>query len=384
MTLIIAGVTLYFNVYRFIGYKISIGSDAITFVKSKEEFNKTYMEVQKEIKAKYKNVVVKNDFTIDKVKVDDASLFVSGDALKKIISKKFNIEVDAFVMKSDNKKVAYVINEKQGKEILSSIKDYYSKKIKLDNVTKIQIENNITYELGKTKITNLYSNSEIAKAIIKYNDKSKSPVIAVKVVGKVTKEEIIHPSTIIKSSNKLMSGTNQIQKIGINGIKKVTTEVICVNNNKQSQKVVLEEIKVPVQNKEILVGTNKPAIVEMANMNTPSRGSISSSFGMRWGKMHKGIDIAANLGAAIHAALDGSVIYAGWQEGYGNVIKIDHGKDIETTYAHCSNITVKKGEVVSKGSKIGEVGSTGNSTGPHLHFEVRRKGEPENPAKYIK
>ena len=270
MTLVIAGVTLYFNVYRFIGYKISIGSDAITFVKSKEEFNKTYVELQKEIKAKYTNVVVKNDFTLDKVKVDDNSLFISGDALKKIISKKFNIEVDAFVMKSDNKKVAYVVNGKQGKEILSSIKDYYSKKIRLDKITKIHVENNITYELGRTKITNLYSNSEISKAIIKYNDKSKAPVIAVKVVGNVTKEEIIHPITIIKSSSKLMSGTNQTQKIGINGIKKVTTEVICVNNNKQSQKVVSEEIKVPVQNKEILLGTNKPTIVGVANMNTPS------------------------------------------------------------------------------------------------------------------
>ena len=119
-------------------------------------------------------------------------------------------------------------------------------------------------------------------------------------------------------------------------------------------------------------------------MNSPSRGSISSSFGMRWGKMHKGIDIAASFGATINAVLDGTVNYAAWQDGYGNVIKINHGGGIETTYAHCSVINVKKGEVVKLGEKIGEVGSTGNSTGPHLHFEVRENGEPINPQKYIK
>jgi murein DD-endopeptidase MepM/ murein hydrolase activator NlpD len=119
-------------------------------------------------------------------------------------------------------------------------------------------------------------------------------------------------------------------------------------------------------------------------INTPSRGSISSDFGMRWGRMHKGIDIAANLGATINAALDGTVSYADWQDGYGKVIKIDHGRGIESTYAHCSSITVKKGEVVKQGEKIGEVGSTGNSTGPHLHFEVRENGEPKNPQKYMK
>lgn len=332
ITLLIVAITLYFNIYRFSGYKISIGSDTITFVKSKKEFNKTYNEFQSEIKAKYNNVVTKKDFSLQKIKIDDSTLFISGDNLKKVMLKKFSTEVDAFTMKSDNKKVAYVINEKQGKEILDLVQEHYSKKTKLDSITKTHVENNITYELVKTEIGNLYNNSEIASAIIEYDEKSKAPLIAVKIAGNVTKEEI----------------------------------------------------KVPVQNKEILVGTNKPQTAEMAYMNTPSRGAISSTFGMRWGKAHKGIDIAANLGEVINAALDGTVVYAGWQEGYGNVVKIHHGKDVETIYAHCSKITVKQGEAVNKGEKIGEVGSTGNSTGPHLHFEVREKGEPQNPERYIK
>ena len=131
-------------------------------------------------------------------------------------------------------------------------------------------------------------------------------------------------------------------------------------------------------------GNKKATLLVDASINSPSRGSISSPFGTRWGKMHKGIDIAASFGANINAALDGTISYAGWESGYGNVIKIDHGKAVETTYAHCSVIVVKKGEAVKKGEKIGEVGSTGHSTGPHLHFEVRENGEPKNPQKYIK
>jgi murein DD-endopeptidase MepM/ murein hydrolase activator NlpD len=105
---------------------------------------------------------------------------------------------------------------------------------------------------------------------------------------------------------------------------------------------------------------------------------------MRWGKMHQGVDIAANMGTRINAVLDGTVIFAGWQEGYGKIIQLSHSGGIQTTYAHCSFIDVTKGETIKQGEKIGEVGSTGNSTGPHLHFEVRKNGEPQDPEKYVK
>lgn len=384
ITLIVTGTIAYFNVYRFNGYKVSIGSAPITFVKSKKEFNKMYVELQQEINAKYSNVIIKKDFTISKVKVDDESIFISGDSLKKVMSKRFNIVVDALLMKSDNKKVAYVASENQGKEILNSIKDYYSKGTKLNSIKETNIENKISYNPVRIKIGDLYENAAIIKELIEYNNKAQTPLISVNIVGNTIKEQPIYATTIVKSSDKLMSGVNKVQRAGIDGIKKITTEVITINNKMVSQRVLKEETTKPVQNKEILVGTYKPIILQLAYMNRPSRGSISSSFGMRWGKMHKGIDIAASFGDTINAALDGTVAYAGWQDGYGNVIKINHGDDIETTYAHCSSIAVKKGEEVKQGEKIGEVGSTGNSTGPHLHFEVRENGEPKNPEKYIK
>ncbi|MCB2290676.1 peptidoglycan DD-metalloendopeptidase family protein [Clostridium sp. CS001] len=313
-----------------------------------------------------------------------ATMFMTDDNFKKEILKRFNITVDAFLMKSDNKKLAYVVSEKQGKEVLNSIKDYYSQNAKLNTITEINIDNKITYEFAKIRIGNLYENDEITQSIIKYNSKAQKPIITVRVVGNTIKDQVVKYTTIMKSSDKLMSGASKVQLSGVDGIKKVTNEVIFLNNNLASEKPLKSEIVTPMQSKEILIGTNKPVILDVAYMNTPSRGSISSSFGVRWGKMHKGIDIAANLGATISAALDGTVTYAGWQDGYGNVIKMDHGDKVETTYAHCSAITVKKGEVVNQGEKIGEVGSTGNSTGPHLHFEVRKNGEPINPENYIK
>lgn len=116
----------------------------------------------------------------------------------------------------------------------------------------------------------------------------------------------------------------------------------------------------------------------------PAKGTITSPFGMRWGQMHNGVDIGASMGDPIYSAMDGKVTCAEWEDGYGKVIKIDHGIGMQTVYAHCSSIAVNIGQTVKRGEKIGEVGSTGRSTGPHVHFEVRVEEVPQDPMKYFK
>jgi murein DD-endopeptidase MepM/ murein hydrolase activator NlpD len=114
----------------------------------------------------------------------------------------------------------------------------------------------------------------------------------------------------------------------------------------------------------------------------PVNGVVTSGFGWRWGRMHEGIDIVAPTGTSIRAAAAGTVIYAGYMGGYGNIVIIDHGDGLSTAYAHQSAIYVGSGSV-SQGTVIGAVGSTGNSTGPHLHFEVRVNGSAVDPMGYL-
>lgn len=111
----------------------------------------------------------------------------------------------------------------------------------------------------------------------------------------------------------------------------------------------------------------------------PTEGVLTSHFGMRWGAMHQGIDIGAPTGTPIYAANDGRVIFSGTQGGYGKIIIIDHGEGFHTAYAHQSRLVSVAGDSVQRGQIIGLVGSTGNSTGPHLHFETRINGSPVNP-----
>ena len=115
----------------------------------------------------------------------------------------------------------------------------------------------------------------------------------------------------------------------------------------------------------------------------PAKGEISSFFGKRWGKTHKGIDIAADMGDNIVAADEGTVIFSGTQESYGKVIIIDHQNGYTTRYAHCSKLYAKKGECVGRGDLIAAVGNTGNSTGPHLHFEIRRDNTALDPLGFV-
>jgi len=120
-----------------------------------------------------------------------------------------------------------------------------------------------------------------------------------------------------------------------------------------------------------------------AGLIWPVSAPITSSFGWRWGRMHEGIDLGAPYGSPIRAAAAGTVIYCGWEGGYGNLVVIDHGGSLATAYGHQSSIAVGCGQQVSQGQVIGYVGSTGHSTGPHLHFEVRINGNAVDPLGYL-
>ncbi len=136
---------------------------------------------------------------------------------------------------------------------------------------------------------------------------------------------------------------------------------------------------------EKIISSEEPSsTVQGIGLIKPVSGVITSRFGARWGSTHKGLDIGTSTGTAIAAAASGTVTFSGWDSyGLGYCVKIDHGSGVETVYGHCSSLYVTQGQSVSQGEAIAAVGSTGNSTGPHLHLEIRLNGVPQNPQLYL-
>jgi murein DD-endopeptidase MepM/ murein hydrolase activator NlpD len=128
---------------------------------------------------------------------------------------------------------------------------------------------------------------------------------------------------------------------------------------------------------------SSPVAPSTSGLIWPVNGPVTSGFGMRWGRMHTGIDIAVPTGTPVHASASGVVVFAGWMSGYGNLVAIDHGGGLATAYAHNSSLLVSVGQKVSQGEVISLSGSTGHSTGPHVHFEVRVNGVPVDPLQYL-
>ncbi len=131
-------------------------------------------------------------------------------------------------------------------------------------------------------------------------------------------------------------------------------------------------------------GSDEAPTKEARFIRPVAKARITSRFGMRWGRHHDGVDFAAPMGTPIRAAADGVVIYSGTARGYGNIVLIKHDERFVTVYAHNRRNLVKKGQRVRQGQTIAELGSTGRSTGPHVHFEVRDRGKPKNPLFYLR
>lgn len=200
----------------------------------------------------------------------------------------------------------------------------------------------------------------------------------------VYNQDIPRETTYVDNPNKYV-GSNAVIDSGYDGEKEVTAIVTKVNGQEVSREIINEKVIKEPKNKVVNKGTKPlPAKSATGSFVTPLVSyRLTSPFGYRWGSLHQGIDMAAPTGTPIRAADGGVVKFAGWNGGYGYMIDIDHGKGITTRYAHLSSIGVSVGQRVAQYEEIGRVGSTGRSTGPHLHFEIRFDGVPTNPMKYL-
>ncbi len=183
----------------------------------------------------------------------------------------------------------------------------------------------------------------------------------------------------------LYKGEKTVKISGIPGEQKVVAEIVRENGIEVHRKEITSELIKEPMNQVVLKGTkNPPPLIGSGTYVYPTRGTLTSRFGIRWGRMHSGIDLAAPVGSKICASDGGKVIFAGWDGALGYCVRIDHGGNRVTVYGHCSKILVSKGDKVYQGQHIANVGNTGRSTGPHLHFEVRINGVAKNPLNYLK
>lgn len=209
------------------------------------------------------------------------------------------------------------------------------------------------------------------------------PSLTVKTVETVVEQQEVQHDIVYEKDDTMRAGEIRTIKQGQNGLKEVMFQVTKANGYMTEQEIVGEKIVVePVteyakKGTKVILGEGSGKFIwPVVNYK------LSDYFGMRWGKLHKGLDITGNRN--ILASDNGVVTYAGNKgDGYGNKVVLDHKNGYVTVYAHLSKVETKKGSIVEKGEKIGIMGSTGHSTGVHLHFEIQRNGVAENPLKFL-
>ncbi len=212
------------------------------------------------------------------------------------------------------------------------------------------------------------------------------PFLSVEAVRRVEYTETIPFETKKVESSSLYKGSTRVKVNGRVGVKTTVADVTYVDNKEVSRNIISSNVTREPVTKVIEVGTKaRPKTVATGVMSRPVKGAIiSSNYGYRRGSFHKGVDFALAKGSRVSAADGGTVTYAGWKRGgWGYLVIINHGNGRETYYAHNSKVTVSVGQKVAKGEQIAKVGSTGNSSGPHVHFEVHVNGRHVNPFKYI-
>jgi murein DD-endopeptidase MepM/ murein hydrolase activator NlpD len=173
---------------------------------------------------------------------------------------------------------------------------------------------------------------------------------------------------------------------GIANTYQVEVAAILAANSKTTEDVSIGEIlfipggKKPKEAERLSARAETPVSRGSSSRFTwPTEGELTSGFAQRWGRHHDGIDLANDIGTPVRAAREGRVSYSGWSSGYGRVVMIEHDQGYTTVYGHLNESYVTEGQYVKAGQSIAAMGNTGNSTGPHLHFEVRKNGTPINP-----
>lgn len=316
---------------------------------------------------------------------DEVNLNV-GDNFKEKFVEAFNMKVDAYKISIDDNLYGYVATKEEREYIVQDICNSYIEELGVDpeEIIQIGIISEIEATPFKVNYDDLKESNEIAQEIYS-NSLEDKDLLGVRIITKSSEVSEIEPSVVTESTDELYMGESK-KVAGKKGKMLLSKELVFDGLTKIKEAIVNEKVLVEPKATVIKQGSKNPYNDGVAFLVRPTRGGyMSSDYGEeRYSSYHKGIDIAKNLGDDVNAAFDGKIISAGYNDGgYGNLIIIEHENDMTTYYAHLNDIYVKEGEIIKKGQRVGSVGNTGLSTGPHLHFELRVNGEPVNPTNYI-
>lgn len=362
----------------------------------------------------------------------DGAVYITSDDAAKLLADKITIMVNATILQVDGKSAVAVADESTALNAIEQAKLYYINDgdkvldVKLrekittaselrspDDICSLQEATNVL--LFGTKAANVHeveSSDETMWTIanqygtsvhnlkvanpgltsdkitpgMKINLAAASPKITVVVVKEMVVTASIPFTVQTKNNSSMLRGTSKTITQGVNGEEQVTLKVAVSNGQEINRQRVSSVVTKAAVAKVVERGTKMVVASRGSGSGSiawPVYGAITSRFGPRGGGYHTGVDIDGSTGDSIRAAESGKVIYTGYDDGYGYIIKIDHGDGLSTWYAHLSKIGVSVGEKVEKGEVIGKMGSTGNSSGSHLHFEVRINGTAYNPLKYL-
>lgn len=216
----------------------------------------------------------------------------------------------------------------------------------------------------------------------KINVLKAAPMITVTLDQEVKAQAPVPFKTVVREDAGQVKSVKKVERAGKAGVVETTTALQSKNGKVTSSVTESSRLVQEAVDQIVVVGTKEG--VATGSFIKPTVARLSSPFGPRWGRFHYGIDLANRTGTDVVAADGGVVTRVGMAGSYGNLIIIDHQNGTSTRYAHLSAYNVKVGDVVAQGQSIGKIGSTGRSTGPHLHFEVRVGGVAKNPLDFIK
>lgn len=416
-----------------VDYEYAYNGRTLGIVKEQRDVLEILDMVSEELSLEYGSSIVidpETDITFKPVisygkDIDDA------DTVLRRFTYMGDIQAQAYAIVVDGERIAMVESEKIAQDVLASIKAMYTKdsdaeyeyvgfaedvKIEPYNTTLANVssksaalkkiksggQQEVTYTVksGDTLYGICDKLGVTLKELKKMNPKVKDtmtlhvgdkfvtqqeiPLITVETVEVSVFAEAIDYKTETKKSSNYYKGETVVTQAGKKGKARVTARLTKHNGvTVDREDLSVETIKKPV-NKIVVKGTKAvPAKKGTGSFMKPVNVGVYAGYGMRWGRMHYGLDYAAPTGTPIYAADGGTVTSAGWSGAYGYTIVIDHGANKKTLYAHCSRLFVSAGTKVYKGQHIAAVGSTGRSTGPHCHFEIFINGVNVNPSYYV-